>query len=171
MNQTSKCGSCEWTVAKCSLPLVKSGFCAVKLASLFFFFFLWGKLGLIFTRSRIYWSRWVCAMESEGFISFSPAIPCGSVARKTRFLECFQIFTKSFSCNRAKDSVTLVRYESWSAGQTGDKEEGWQGGCQAPLDPLYCLHIHLQNSAELSRSLQKHPDTSKGCFQITCISS
>lgn len=43
-----------------------------------------------------------------------------------------KIVSPSFPCNRAKDSVTLVRYESWSAGQMGGEEEGWQGGCSVP---------------------------------------
>lgn len=53
------------------------------------------------------------------------------------------------SRNRAKDSGTLVRYESWSAGQMGGKDEDWQGGCSVPpLSPVLSPHP----SAELSRA-------------------
>lgn len=53
-------------------------------------------------------------------------------------LRCSQNRLPIISRNRAKDSGTLVRYESWSAGQMGGKEEDWQGGCSAPPPLIPC---------------------------------
>lgn len=86
-------------------------------------------------------------MELEGFISFSPAIPCRSVARKTRFLESFQIFTKSFPHHfPVIEQRTLLLLLGMRAGQQDKREEKRRAGkeaAQSPLDLLYCLYIYL----------------------------